>query len=102
MLKIDYKTRRYMKLYRPSTANSGTYAICGDLKNSYVWFSEQGADKIGRFDPKTQTWIEFSVPNAESDMRKIEVDQNHPNRVWWSGNASNHLGYIEVLDGMEN
>ena len=85
-----------MKLFVPPTMNSGTYSICGDLKNGYIWFSEQAADQIGRFDPTTQTWVRFCP--AESDMQ-IEVDPTDPNRIWWTGNASNHLGYIEVLDG---
>jgi hypothetical protein len=43
--------------------------------------------------------VEFSVPNAESDERRIELDPSNPNRVWWGGDTSNHIGYIEVLGG---
>ena len=24
--------------------------------------------------------------------------RSNPNRIWWSGDTSSHLGYIEVLD----
>ena len=70
LLRIDYKTPANMKTYVPPTKDPGTYSVCGDLKNGYIWFSEQGADQIGRFDPRTQTWLEFAVPNAESDLKK--------------------------------
>ena len=97
LLKIDYETER-MSLYTPPTKNPGTYSVCGDLKNNVIWFSEQGTDKIGRFDPKTNTFTEFPLPYPETDVRRIEVDQNYPNRVWWSGEKSNRMGYIEVLN----
>ena len=69
-----------------------------DPKHKVIWLTEQTADKIARFDPKTETWTEFSLPIAESDARRIELDPSNPNRIWWSGDTSSHLGYIEVLD----
>lgn len=96
LMKIDYETTK-MTLYNPPTANSAPYDAVGDPKTGVVWFSEQAADKIARFDPKTNVFIEFSVPRAESDMRRIELDPTNPNRVWWGGDTSNHIGYIEYL-----
>jgi streptogramin lyase/cytochrome c5 len=96
LMKIDFETTK-MTLYNPPTENSALYTAAGDPKTGIVWFSEQGADKIGRFDPKTETFTEFSVPNSESDMRRIELDPTNPNRIWWGGDTANHIGYIEVL-----
>ena len=45
----------------------------------------QAVDKIDRFDPKTNTWVEYPVPYPETDIRRIEVDPKHPNRIWWTG-----------------
>lgn len=87
-----------MKTYMPPEEHPGTYSPCADLKNGYIWVSLQSVDKIARFDPKTETWTEFPVPNPETDLRRIEVDQAHPNRVFWSGTIANRMGYIEVLD----
>lgn len=97
LMKIDYETAK-MTVLDPPTANAAPYDAVGD-PDGRVWFSEQAADKITRFDPKTGTFVEFSVPNAESDERRIELDPNNPNRVWWGGDTSNHIGYIEVLSG---
>jgi streptogramin lyase len=96
-LKIDYKTTE-MALITPPTEKNGMYAVTADLKRNVIWFTEQASDKIGRYDPKTETWTEFSLPIIESDVRRIEVDPTNPSRIWWSGDTSNHLGYIEVLD----
>jgi len=98
IVKIDSGTAK-MSLYTPPTPDSGPYAASVDLKNNLVWVAQQQADKIARFDPKTEKWVEFALANAEEDHRRLEVDQSNPNRVWWSGNNSNRIGYIELLNG---
>jgi virginiamycin B lyase len=98
LMKVDYKTAQ-MTVYSPPTENAGVYSIQGDPGSALVWMSEQMSDAIARFDPKTETFVEFPLPSAESDPRRIEVDPTNPNRIWWTGNSSNKLGYIELLSG---
>jgi virginiamycin B lyase len=97
LVKIDQITGK-MTFYQPPTENNGAYLAVADPKTKVIWLSEQTADKIARFDPKTETWTEFSLPIVESDARRIEIDPSNPNRIWWSGDTSSHLGFIEVLD----
>ena len=97
LVKFDQKTAQ-MTIYQPPTENNGAYHVVADAKHKVLWLTEQTADKIARFDPKTETWTEFSLPIVESDARRIELDPSNPNRIWWSGDTSSHLGYIEVLD----
>ncbi len=97
LVKIDEKYGT-MTYYQPPTPNNGAYIPVADPIHKVIWLTEQTADKIARFDPKTETWTEFSLPIAESDARRIEIDPTNPNRIWWSGDTSSHLGYIEVLD----
>jgi len=97
LVKIDHKTAR-MTFYQPPTENNGAYHVVADPVKKVIWLTEQAADKIARFDPKTETWTEYSLPIIESDARRIEVDPSNPNRIWWAGDTSSHLGYIEVLD----
>lgn len=96
LMKIDYETDK-MTLYKPPTETPGTYSVSVDKKNNLIWVSEQQADKIARFNPATGEWVEFPLPDSESDPRRIEVDQNHPNRVWWTGNLAARMGFIEIL-----
>jgi virginiamycin B lyase len=97
LVKVDHKTGK-MTFYSPPTENNGAYHAVADLKRKVIWVTLQTADKIARFDPKTETWTEFSLPIVESDARRIELDPSNPNRIWWSGDTSSHLGYIELLD----
>lgn len=98
ILKVDIKNNNKMTVYSPPSEDSGTYSISVDMKHNLIWVAQQHADMIARFDPKTEVWTEFPLANAEEDHRRIEVDQNNPNRIWWSGNTSNRIGYIEVFD----
>lgn len=96
LMKVDYETKQ-MTFFAPPTETPGTYSVSVDRKNNLIWVSEQQADKIARFNPKTGEWVEFPLPDSESDPRRIEVDPNFPNRVWWSGNLSGRMGFVEVL-----
>ena len=72
-----------MTVYTPPTEDAGVYSVQGDPKSDLVWFSEQHVDKMARFDPKTETFTEFPLANAESDPRRIEIDpkQSEPHLV---------------------
>lgn len=97
LVKVDQKTGQ-MTFFQPPTENNGAYHVVSDPKHKVIWVTLQTADKIARFNPRTETWTEFSLPIVESDARRIELDPSNPNRIWWSGDTSSHLGYIEVLD----
>jgi virginiamycin B lyase len=94
LMKIDYKTKK-MTIFTPPTKDAGCYSVTVDKKNNIVWVSEQTADKIARFDPKTNSWMEFALPDSQSDPRRIELDPTDPNRVFFSGNSANLIGFIE-------
>ena len=97
LVKVDQKTGKFT-FYEPPTKGSGAYIARPDARTKVIWLTEQTADKIARFDPATETWTEFSLPIIESDARRIELDPTNPNRIWWSGDTSSHLGYIELID----
>jgi virginiamycin B lyase len=96
LMKVDYRTTK-MTVFTPPSDDSGLYLADVDLQHNLIWVSLQHVDKIARFDPKSETWVEFPLGNAESDARRIEVEPTNPSRIWWSGNLSGRMGYIEVL-----
>jgi streptogramin lyase/mono/diheme cytochrome c family protein len=96
LMKIDHKTRA-MTIYTPPTPNGGNYSVIVDKKNGYIWVSEHQVDKVSRFDPKTEEWVEFPLPEAESDPRRIDIDPTNPNRVYFSGNTASRVGFVEYL-----
>lgn len=97
IVKVDYRTGAVTE-YAPPTEDSGPYSIDVDRNRNLIWFSEIYADKIGRFDPARNAFVEFPHPVADSDVRRIEVDRSHPNRVWWASARGDKVGYIEVTE----
>ena len=96
LMKVDYKTTQ-MTIFDPPTKDSGVYSVQGDPKSKLIWMSQQHADQIARFDPATQTFTEFPLANAEEDHRRIEIDPTNSSRIWWTGNTSGRIGYVELL-----
>jgi virginiamycin B lyase len=97
LIRVDAKTGVVTEFQTP-TEVSGPYSVDVDRSRNLIWVGYNYGDKLGRFDPRTNTWTEFPLPRADSDIRRIEVDQNNPNRVWWAGNNSARIGYVEVLE----
>jgi virginiamycin B lyase len=96
LMKIDHKTKE-MKIFSPPTPNAGAYSVVVDKKNDLVWVSEHKVDKIARFNPKTEEWVEFPLPESQSDPRRVDLDPTNPNRVYFSGNTAGRVGFVEVL-----
>ncbi len=96
LMKVDYKTKE-MTVYTPPSKTGGNYSVVVDKKGGYIWVSEHQVDKIARFDPRTTEWVEFPLPEAESDPRRIDIDPTNPNRIFFSGNIAGRVGFIEVL-----
>jgi len=96
LMKVDYKTNA-MSIFSPPTPNGGSYSVVVDKTNNYIWVSQHQVDMIARFDPRTSEWIEFALPEAESDPRRIDIDPTNPNRIFFSGNIPGRVGFIEVL-----
>jgi len=101
LMKIDYKTAE-MSTFDPPTPNGGVYSISIDQKANLIWMTLHRADKIARYNPKSKEWVEFPLPQAETDVRRVEIDPNNPNRLWWStvGNfgGSARMGFVELLN----
>ncbi len=97
LMKIDHKSRQMTLYASPSGDVAGPYSVVVDKKNHFVWTSEHQVDKIARFDPRTEEWVEFPMPAAESDLRRIEIDPTNPNRIFFAGNTSGRVGFMEIL-----
>jgi virginiamycin B lyase len=97
LIKVDTRTVRMIE-YTPPTSLAGVNSVDVDRKNMLIWIAEAEADKMARFDPETNTFAEFPVPSAGTALKRIAVDPSNPNRVWWCGNGSDKIGYVEVLE----
>jgi len=96
LMKVDHKTKQ-MTVYTPKTASLGMYSVVADKKNKLIWVSAQQVDKIFRFDPAKNEFSEFPLSYSQQDPRRIDIDPVNPNRIFFSGNTADRIGYIELL-----
>ena len=97
LLRVDFRNGIFSE-FNPPSQDSGPYSVAVDSKRNLIWFSEIYADKLARFDPQTKAFIEFPLPSADLNVRRVEVDRSHPNRVWWSSSQADKIGYIETME----
>ena len=95
LVKVDYRTGK-MTEYTPPTAGAGQ-GVDVDTQRNRIWFGEYEAIKIGRFDPRANTFAEFSLLNADVQPWMIQVDPTNRNRVWWNSRIG-RFGYMEVIE----
>jgi hypothetical protein len=38
-----------------------------------------------------------SSRSPTQDHRRIEIDPTNSSRIWWTGNTSGRIGYVELL-----
>jgi len=62
-----------------------------------VWFSERRGNKIGRFDPNTETFKEFPLPGPEASPYAIGIDRNQ--MIWYSSHEQDTLGRLDPKTG---
>jgi streptogramin lyase len=62
-----------------------------------VWFGEWWGNQIGRFDPKTETFQEFALPDPDPTPYAIAVDRN--DLVWYSSYNDDILGRLDPKTG---
>ena len=62
-----------------------------------VWFSERRGGKIGRFDPKTETFQEFPLPGPAPSPYALGIDRNH--MIWYASHEQDTLGRLNPKTG---
>ena len=63
-----------------------------------VWFCEYEAGKIGRFDPKTETFKEFALPGGRPTPYALMIDKN-TGHVWFSSMEMDTISEMDPATG---
>lgn len=71
--RYNYKTGEWKEWDSPSGPRSQPYGIALAADGA-VWYNEAGADKMVRFDPKTETFETFPMPSPKSVVRHMVRD----------------------------
>lgn len=94
LAKIDIRTRLVVKEY-PLPQGSAPYFATVD-KNGMVWVPPQNADRIFKFNPKTEQFMTFMLPTRGTDLRHLTVDDTTtPPTIWVTYNRSNKIARLQ-------
>ena len=73
---------------------SRPYDIAVDARG-IVWFTELGANRIGRFDPRTGTFVAYLLPTPGGQPLRIVVDSR--GRIWFTEIGANRIGRLNPV-----
>src|SRR6266849_1049063 len=92
--KIDAKTEKVTQWSPPTQGTPQRLAIDSD---GIVWFGERTGHKIGRFDPKTETFKEYPLPGPAATPYAIIVGKD--NGIWYASTDQDLIGRLDPNTG---
>ncbi|OFW32863.1 MAG: hypothetical protein A3J28_06465 [Acidobacteria bacterium RIFCSPLOWO2_12_FULL_60_22] len=96
LIKFDRKTHQLQE-FRPPTPNISFYEALPD-KNGEIWAGEMYAGRFVRFNPRTEQWIEYVLPEPISHNRRTWIDNStNPVTVWYV----DHDGILVRIEPLE-
>ncbi len=94
--KVDARTGKLTKYQQP-TADAWPRRLKIDAQG-IVWFCEYEAGKIGRFDPKTETFKEYPLPGGRPTPYALVIDKN-TGHLWFSSMEMDTISELDPATG---
>jgi virginiamycin B lyase len=92
--RIDAKTEKVTQWSPPTQGTPQRLSIDSD---GIVWFGERTGNKIGRFDPKTETFKEYPLPGPSASPYAIIVGKD--NGIWYASTDQDLIGRLDPNTG---
>jgi virginiamycin B lyase len=92
--RIDAKTEKVTQWSPPTQGTPQRLTIDSD---GIVWFGERSGNKIGRFDPKTETFKEYPLPGPSASPYPIVVGKDKG--IWYGSTDQDTIGRLDPSTG---
>jgi virginiamycin B lyase len=92
--RIDAKTEKVTQWSPPTQGTPQRLTIDSD---GIVWFGERTGNKIGRFDPKTETFKEYPLPGPSASPYPITVGKD--SGIWYGSTDQDVIGRLDPTTG---
>ncbi len=97
LIKMDGKTKRASEYYPPTRPYIAFYDAMPD-KNGEVWSPELQGGRVARFNPRTDQWVEYVLPEPHAFNRRTYIDSStNPVTVWY-GDDNSYVVRIQPLE----
>jgi streptogramin lyase len=100
LVELDAKAKRIREFYPPGPVEPYTdlYSVEPD-KNGEVWGGELHGREFLRYNPKTQHWTEYAMPEPYSHSRAVWVDKSTtPTTVWYADYSTGRVVRIQPME----
>lgn len=89
---VDVKIDEWLTPSKPPYPHDPTVAPDGS-----IWYTGQRANVVGRFDPSTQQFKEYTLPTPNSGPHGLQPDKD--GNIWYTGNSAALIGKIDAKTG---
>jgi virginiamycin B lyase len=89
---VDVKIDEWLTPSKPAYPHDPAVA-----PDQSIWYTGQRANVIGRFDPKTEQFKEFTLPTPNSGPHGLQADKD--GNIWYTGNAAALIGKVDPKTG---
>jgi streptogramin lyase len=83
LAQVDINTHQVKYHYYPNKDHAGLYQPVVD-RNGMIWANLMTSDRVTRFDPQTNTWTDFLLPNRGTETRHMAVDNFKDRPEGWT------------------
>lgn len=95
LIKLDAKTRQVKEYFPPNPAYYPAIAVD---KNGEVWGTDDERGRVVRFNPRTERWIQYALPEPYAKSSRVWIDNSaDPIAVWYLDAA----GFIVRVQPLE-
>ncbi len=95
-IKLDPKTRHISEYYSPIQYD--TFYECMPDKNGEIWAGGLQSGRVMRFNPKTEKWTQYMMPEPYAHDRRTWIDNStNPVTMWYV----DHEGFMVRVQPLE-
>ena len=95
--KLNAKTGE-TKFYQPPTEKAAPYSFVEDTRRGVIWFGDLNGNNLTRFDPRTETFIEYPFPSRNVNLR-LGIGIDPQGRIWFTEFLNGRIGALDPGDG---
>jgi streptogramin lyase len=92
--KLNVKTGA-VKFYKPPTPNATVYGVTYNPVDGNMWFADMSGNNITRFDPKTEHFSEYPIPQRPDRSYARFIGADVKGRVWFTEYFGDRIGFVD-------
>jgi virginiamycin B lyase len=93
--KLNVKTGA-VKFYKPPTPNATVYGVTYNQVDGNVWFADMSGNNVTRFDPKTELFTEYPIPQRPDRSYARFIGADTKGRVWFTEYFGDRIGFVDA------